>query len=364
VCVTHQGQDQDQDHSPRTRSRAHSGPTTPSIPQSADRPQRSPPSPRYATNLIPTSNSGASGESLPSHDPEAGPSTSTQQVLLQTETGSATRSAPVALDFELSEGDIATKFEIPLPAFTTPTHLLEPIIASHRVRWNILIENLDGHTSELRCSLPLHILDGRLFDEAKSATAATQQLLLGGPEVPDEQDPDTVLPSYPSHIRDRVANVYLPDQAALRVANPWLQHGISPVHHDADHDGRLSSPTSGTHTPLEAYYVPSSLGSGSGSPELEYVNSELLLSLSQNAPPPVVDSSSSIRGGSCRGSRAPSRAPSPDRESHSSALLSLSDKSAEGKILHKHSDKHVGQSPLARRHSDLPDDWINRNVVF
>ena len=318
VCAVHR--DQDQDHSPGSRPRTHSAPTSPCTstpPRSADHPQRSPLSPGHATSLIPMSNSGTSGESVSPHDPEAGPSTSTQPVFLLTETGSETHSAPVAVDFELSEGDIATKLEIPFPAFTTPTHLLEPIIASHRVRWNILIENLDGHTSELRCSLPLHILDGRLFDEAKSATAATRQLLLGGPEVPDEQDPDTVLPSYPSHIRDRVANVYLPDQAALRVTNPWLQHGISPVHHDADHDGRLSSPTSGTHTPLEAYYVPSSLGSGSGDPELEYVNSELLLSLSQNAPPPVVDSSSSNRGGSSRGSRAPSRVPSPDRESHS-----------------------------------------------
>ncbi|KAH9058789.1 hypothetical protein EDB87DRAFT_1563750 [Lactarius vividus] len=315
VCVVHQDQDRDQDHSPRTRSRAHSGPTTPGTPstplQSADHPQRSSPSPGHATILTPVSHSGASGGSFPLHFPEASPSTSTRPVLPRTESGSETHSAPVAVDFELSEGDIATRLEISLPAFTTPTHTLEPIIASHRIRWNILIANLDGHTSELRCSLPLHILDGRLLDEAMSATAATRQLLLGGPEVPDEQDPDTVLPSYPSHIRDRVANVYLPDQAALRVTNPWLQHGISPVQqHETDHDGRHSSPASGTHTPLEAYYVPSSLG-GHGDPELEYVNSELLLSLSQNAPPPVVESPSSSTA-----SRAPSRthSPSPDRE--------------------------------------------------
>ncbi len=319
VCVVHQDQDHDQDLSPRTRSRAHSGPTTPgtSTPlQSVDHLQRSSPSPGHATHFTLTSNSGASGGSLPHHSPEAGPSTSTHSVLPRTETGSETHSSPVAVDFELSEGEIATKLEISLPAFTTPTHPLEPIIASHRIRWNILIRNLDGHTSELRCSLPLHILDGRLFDEATSATAATRQLLLGGPEVSEEQDPDTVLPSYPSHIRDRVANVYLSDQAALRVTNPWLQHGISPVQHEADHDGRLSSPTSGTHTPLEAYYVSSSLSSGD--PELEYVNSELLLSLSQNAPPPVVESPSS-RPGSSRASRAPSRAhsPSPDREPRS-----------------------------------------------
>ncbi|KAH8993325.1 hypothetical protein EDB86DRAFT_2929950 [Lactarius hatsudake] len=313
VCVVHRDQDRDQDHSPRTRSRAHSGPTTPGTPstplQSADHPQRSSPSPGHATFFTPASNSGAPGGSLPLHSPEASPSTSTQPVLPRTASGSEIHSAPVAVDFELSEGDIATRLEISLPAFTTPTHTLEPIIASHRIRWNIHIANLDGHTSTLRCSLPLHILDGRLFDEALSATAATRQLLLGGPEVPDEQDPDTVLPSYPSHIRDRVANVYLPDQAALRVTNPWLQHGISPTT-----TGDTSSPASGAHTPLEAYYVPSSLG-GHGDPELEYVNSELLLSLSQNAPRPVVESPSS-RPGSSRASRAPSRthSPSPDRD--------------------------------------------------
>jgi hypothetical protein len=335
VCVVHPDH-QDQDNSPRSRSRAHSA--TASTP---DHSQRPPPSPAHATSLIPTS---LSGESLP----EGGPSTSTPT---QPQTG--THSVPLAIGFELSDGDIATKLDISLPAFTTPTHTLEPITASHRIRWNILIGNLDGHTSELRCSLPLHILDGRLFDEAKSATAATRQLLLGGPEVPEEQDPDSVLPSYPSHIRDRVANVYLSDQAALRVTNPWLQHGISPVqqHRDrddaAEHDGRLSSPTSGTHTPLEAYYVPSALAH-SGDPGLEYVNSELLLSLSQNAPPapppPVVVESPSSRPGSSRASRAPSRAPSPDRErephsrrSSASGELGASSSSASSTYVHENS---------------------------
>jgi hypothetical protein len=308
VCVLHPDH-QEHDNSPRcSRSRAHSATAT--APSTPDHAQRPPPSPRHATSSIPRS---LSGDSLPEG---GGPSTSTST---QPQTG--THSVPLAVGFELSDGDIATKLDISLPAFTTPTHTLEPITASHRIRWNILIGNLDGHTSELRCSLPLHILDGRLFDEAKSATAATRQLLLGGPEVPEEQDPDSVLPSYPSHIRDRVANVYLSDQAALRVTNPWLQHGISPVQHRddaAEPDGRLSSPTSGTHTPLESYYVPSSaIGHGhSGDPELEYVNSELLLSLSHNAPapPPAVVESPSSRPGSSRASRAPSRAPSPDRE--------------------------------------------------
>ncbi|KAF8268624.1 hypothetical protein EI94DRAFT_1829403 [Lactarius quietus] len=276
VCVVHH--DYEQDHFPRSRSRAQSGPPIPS----------------------------QSGESLSPHFPDVGPSTSTS-----TAAGAGTHPVTLAVGVELSEGDIATKLDIALPTFTTPTHPLEPITATH-----LALFTTAAHTRRPS------------FDEAKSATAATRQLLLGGPEVPDEQDPDTVLPSYPSHIRDRVANVYLPDQAALRVTNPWLQHGISPVQHDAEHDGRLSSPTSGTHTPLEAFYVPAALGNGhghghgqeNGTPELEYVNSELLLSLSQNAPPPppAIDTPST-RSSSSRASRAPSRAPSPerDREPHS-----------------------------------------------
>jgi arrestin-related trafficking adapter 4/5/7 len=190
--------------------------------------------------------------------------------------------------------------------------------------------NPDGHTSELRCSLPLHILDYRLLDEAKSATAETRRLLLGGPEVPEEGSADhEQLPSYPSHIRDRIANMYLPDQAVLRVFNPWIHQGISPVQQlEMDQDGRYSDFTSGAHTPLEAHYVSPPIGHG----DLEYVNSELLLSLSQNTPPPIEtmhrdmgsppESTPHSRSASRRTSqgpsrvqsRAPSRTPSTERE--------------------------------------------------
>jgi arrestin-related trafficking adapter 4/5/7 len=190
--------------------------------------------------------------------------------------------------------------------------------------------NPDGHTSELRCSLPLHILDYRLLDEAKFATAETRRLLLGGPEVPEEGSADhEQLPSYPSHIRDRIANMYLPDQAVLRVFNPWIHQGISPVQQlEMDQDGRYSDFTSGAHTPLEAHYVSPPIGHG----DLEYVNSELLLSLSQNTPPPIETthrdmgsppestphsrsaSRRTSRGPSRVQSRAPSRTPSTERE--------------------------------------------------
>ncbi len=300
----------------------------------ADHSQHSPPPPPplgRAMFSVSSSSSGPSNDHPTPHSPEAGPSTSAQPSFPNTEPGNESHSLPV--DFELSEEDIATKLEISLPLCTTPTHPLEPIMTLHRIRWNILIGNPDGHTSELRCSLPLHILDYRLLDEAKSATAETRRLLLGGPEVPEGGSPDhEQLPSYPSHIRDRIANMYLPDQAVLRVFNPWIHQGISPVQLENDQDGRHSDFTSGTHTPLEAHYVSPPIGHG----DLEYVNTELLLSLSQNAPPPIETTHRDLgsppetappsRSASRRTSqvpsrvqsRAPSRAPSPEREQSSS----------------------------------------------
>jgi len=303
-------------HQPGTRGHtrlglAPSGPSTPAC--STDQAQHSPPLPGHGVLFLP--GPGPLNDPPAPHSPEDGP-TSTPFPITNSEHG-------IPVDIELAEGDIATKLEISLPLCTTPTHTLEPVIISHRIRWSILIGNLDGHTSELRCSLPLHILDYRLLDEAKSATAQTRRLLFVGPDVPEESNPDLDLPSYPSHIRDRIANMYLPDQAVLRVANPWIQQGISPVLLDSDQDGgRQSGVTSGTHTPLEAHYVSSPLGHGhAGDAGLEYVNSELLLSLSQHAPPPPIasptESAPSSRSVSRRASRVPSRAqsraPSPDR---------------------------------------------------
>ncbi|KAI0044208.1 hypothetical protein FA95DRAFT_1583867 [Auriscalpium vulgare] len=186
-------------------------------------------------------------------------------------------------DFELSEEDVVTQLDVLIPPSTTPTHSLEPIVVTHRVRWSILIKNLDGHTSELRCSLPLHVLDPRLIDDARAATAQTRRLLLGGTATPEDQlvDQDLELPSYSSHVRDRVANMYLPTQAVMRVTNPWVQQGVSPVQLDPHHP----SPPGAAADPhaLEASHLPSALPPTAAG--LDYVNSELLLSLSADAPP-------------------------------------------------------------------------------
>lgn len=310
-----------------------------------DHSQQSPQSPLHvgrAMSFTPSSSSGPSNDHPAPSNPEAWTFTSAHTPVPSAEPGSESHSIPT--DFELSDEEIATKLEISLPLCTTPTHTLEPIITSHRIRWSILMDNPDGHTSELRCSLPLHILDYRLLDEAKSATVETRRLLLGGPEVPEEGGPDhEQLPSYPSHIRDRIANMYLPDQAVLRVFNPWIHQGISPVQQlEMDQDGRHSDFTTGTHTPLEAHYVSPPIGHG----DLEYVNSELLLSLSQNAPSPIdmthrdmgsppettplSRSASGSQVPSRVQSRAPSRGPSTERELSSSHHQNHSRRSSSG----------------------------------
>ncbi|KAF9467404.1 hypothetical protein BDZ94DRAFT_1249272 [Collybia nuda] len=190
---------------------------------------------------------------------------------------------------EPENSDVVTYLSISIPLTVTPSHTLEPIVVSHRIRWSILILNLDGHTSELRCSLPLHILDYRLLAEARAFSAATRRLLLGSAEVPPAQEEEDVqLPSYKAHVRDRVANMFLPESATMRVTNPWISRGASPTFHP-DSPGPITpwlQARSGHSTPLEAHlssHLPHAPGSGSSTP-LDWVNSELLLSLSDELP--------------------------------------------------------------------------------
>ncbi|KAI0036968.1 hypothetical protein K488DRAFT_75724 [Vararia minispora EC-137] len=356
VCVEHQSP-----CSPRPRSSSgphalhalHSVPTTPGARSVATTPSYEGSwnghHPRHSTSSL---HQASYFTALPGsvHPPEespiAGPSTSSLS-----EHHSHSSHAHVPVDFEVSDQDVVTTLEITVPPSATPTHNLEPVIISHRIRWSILISNLDGHTSELRCSLPLHILDNCLIDEALSATAATRRLLLGGPEVPEPSADDIELPSYSSHVRDRVANMYLPEQAVLRVTNPWVQHGISPVQLDG------SQPVSGLATPLEAHSLPTHHPTHHPA-NLEYVNSELLLSLSSEAPPtldrfpahspehtsPTTSAGPSARGSraasrsaSRAGSRAGSRAASPERDAHSNASDSPSIASTTSTYVHAHS---------------------------
>ncbi|EMD37694.1 hypothetical protein CERSUDRAFT_114332 [Gelatoporia subvermispora B] len=248
--------------------------------------------------------------------------------------------------------DVVTTLGITVPMHATPSHSLEPIQVTHRIRWSIMISNLDGHTSELRCSLPLHILDARLHDEARAATMQTRRLLLGAQDVEGgsavdahgegEDEEDLELPSYPAHVRDRVANAFLPESAVMRVVNPWVVNGMSPtipLPHSVMSE--LSSgiqspaawetwqvPQAGPHGPPPRHHLPQEPAPGAA--PLEWVNTELLLSLGREAPeaplppPPAQqrptppsrtpsESASTSRHGSRFPSRRGSRASSPVR---------------------------------------------------
>ena len=245
---------------------------------------------------------------------------------------------------------LSTNSMVPLSHLTiTPSHGIEPILISHRIAWKIFIRNSDGHVSQLKCSLPIKVLDGIFLDESREFTRESRRLLfrmngLGnvlsrngeGSEGEDYEgageeeggighmETDRELPSYPAHVRDRVANMYLPEAVTMRVSNPWVGRIRSPgatsrsggstpevsgqgesdtirpliavvspsdsvsidrsiphnqLHSRASHSGR----TTPTTQPLQQVHMMSQLphapGSGESAP-LDWVNSELLLSLS------------------------------------------------------------------------------------
>lgn len=92
---------------------------------------------------------------------------------------------------------------IPVPAWTTPSHNIHPVFVTHKIKWSCAISNPDGHVSELRCALPIHILSNTLLDEAQTHTSGTRALLFGGDQ---EEVTHVDLPSYNDHVYDRVAN--------------------------------------------------------------------------------------------------------------------------------------------------------------
>ena len=132
----------------------------------------------------------------------------------------------------------------------TPSHNLEPIFISHRMELIMSIHNKDGHVSELGCSLPIRILDGAFLEESRGFTMRVRRLLLrtsglggalswsgeeGGEDEGNEgagvdgeegrvrqMEVNRELPSYPAHVRDRVANMFLSDTVTMRVSNPWV----------------------------------------------------------------------------------------------------------------------------------------------
>ncbi|OAX35691.1 hypothetical protein K503DRAFT_745532 [Rhizopogon vinicolor AM-OR11-026] len=241
---------------------------------------------------------------------------------------------PDSLDFVTdpltpSSIDLISPLSLTLPPTLPPSHSFDPIHISYRIRWSILMSNLDGHTSELRCSLPITILDGRLLDEARAGGRWVRRVVLGeyvqgegegasagifGEGEPGEEEEGETLPSYNAHVRDRVANAFLPAGSTVRVANPYISptSNMAPLVSPIQDSTSTSWPPvnltvnvsqSGTSSPLHPNGHGNTLPHAPSPNVLDWVNSELL----SRSPHTPSDSASQVP------SRLISRAPSPER---------------------------------------------------
>lgn len=233
---------------------------------------------------------------------------------------------------EFISTDLISPLSFTLPPNLAPSHSLDPIHISHRVRWSILMSNLDGHTSELRCSLPITVLDGHLLAEARASGRWIRRVVLGDylqgegesagigtgtgifGEGEDDDEEGETLPSYTAHVRDRVANAFLPTGSTMRIVNPYVStapHIPTPGSATSAsfplHPGTDSPPHPHAHAHAHTH------GHGHGHAHahtlphtvLDWVNSELLRR--PRSPHTNSDPTSQVP------SRLVSRAPSPER---------------------------------------------------
>ncbi|SGY13409.1 BQ5605_C010g05854 [Microbotryum silenes-dioicae] len=139
---------------------------------------------------------------------------------------------PLVDDGQDTEVDVV--IEVPVPVWTCPTHNVHPCFVSHKIKWSAFIRNPDGHVSELRCALPIHILSPTLAEEAQLASAGSRNLLFGESGVLAHSDvPQVDLPSYQDHVRDRVANAETASYFSLAsgfLPTPWSHRspGVTP----------------------------------------------------------------------------------------------------------------------------------------
>ncbi|KAF8756995.1 Response drug-related protein [Rhizoctonia solani] len=228
---------------------------------------------------------------------------------------------------ETGDEEVDTSLHITLPGSTSPSSTIEPILSLYKVKFSVIISNLDGHTSELRCALPIHVMDPRLAEEVRLATNATHHLLFGSENT--EQSKTSI---YPAHVLDRIAIADV-SQPTRTVSNPLsrtnssanLAAMASAHSHGHSNTGGYFNSRGGT-TPGAS--IPNSPGPAV---PLDAVDSELILSLgahpsgpssSSNTPPESRRDSRAgsrvhSRAGSRTGSRANSRANSPERGQHS-----------------------------------------------
>ncbi|TXT04419.1 uncharacterized protein COLE_07238 [Cutaneotrichosporon oleaginosum] len=267
----------------------------------------------------------------------------------------------------LTRGDdeLSLKVMIPLPPWTTPTHTIKPVYVTHKVKWSCSIANADGHISELRCALPICILDNSLLMEARMNGAPARNLLLGIDAEASAQQVD--LPSYSNHVYDRVA---VPDpgssgfagagssgislRSTPNVTPPHSRPG-SPAHGRSSNRSRGNSDaydlpprrqlTDAEHAMLQA----AGLGSGpmsasSESPQEHSASGSRFASMMGSR----TGSRPSSRQGSRAGSRPGSRASSPDR-SHASSDDTHTERRGLSGLLHLKPLSALGtKSPILR----------------
>ncbi|BGP32942.1 hypothetical protein JCM10296v2_004728 [Rhodotorula toruloides] len=282
--------------------------------------------------------------------------------------------------------EIDVVVDVQIPIWTAPSHAVHPVFVNHKIKWSAFIKNPDGHVSELRCALPIHILASCLQEEARLASAGSRNLLFGESGVLAHSDvPQVDLPSYQDHVMDRIANA---ETASYFTASsgfaptPWSSRttptgtpGVSPPasrppsrpaspdrrssHHSSFGGfGGFSALSALSHRDTSARSsTPASPQPTSPPPEQEHpedhrkwVDSELLSTLNVNDHTSPPTSAPTSRTGSRPGSRPPSRpssrpgsrASSPDRAS-SMALPIASAPTAPG--------GHEERPPLSRSHT-------------
>lgn len=304
--------------------------------------------------------------------------------------GPSTGDADVEEELEIGDDEVNTHFTIPIPPWTCSSHAVHPAFITHKIKWSCSISNADGHVSELRCALPILILDHSMLEEARAAGANTRALLFGG-QANEEAQVD--LPSYSNHVYDRIAFADSGNAAgyAPRSSGPSSvaasPHSITPP--VSRGPSRPGSPT-GSRIDLEDDLPPRR--------ELStWADNELLMSLgslrvhsngsspsetpaASRAPSRPLSRRNSRSGRSSRvGSRAGSRASSPERPSGSMSPMAQQDDRPQPErrhtgglqgLLHLPSSlKHRpgGSKPILRNHSHAAlgqgGEGIQRNAL-
>ncbi|WVR05817.1 hypothetical protein IAU60_002842 [Kwoniella sp. DSM 27419] len=284
-----------------------------------------------ATPMVGPRRAGGSSRPADSYFPEssqAGPSSSSDDHVEGNEE-----------DIEIGDEEVNTFFSIPVPSWVTPSHAIHPVFVTHKIKWSCSISNPDGHVSELRCALPILILDHSVLDEARQSGSSTRGLLFGQ----SSEEPPVDLPSYSNHVYDRIA-IADSGNATSFVSRSTQATPVGSPHDDTPPRSR---PPSRPASPTRGLSYGGASRTGDMTPASDvpprrqlgpWADSELLLSLGalrthsnqtspsgtppdSRAPSRPLSRRNSRSGRSSRtGSRANSRASSPERGSQPSSL--------------------------------------------